>query len=135
MDNEFPKDGSRGSGTEPCYSVEARFIAKEPKLVGEIIYHKEWQRVPFNGAQAGIPNDVSDAVRNMGFLSYQASQSLRWWFHASLGHEGICFETRIVKHVISHSYSEKVVGAFDYIGGESRNAIMPDFSGDKKVTV
>jgi hypothetical protein len=123
IDNEFPKKGSRGSGSEPCYSVEARYTYPEPKLISGVIYHKEWKRVPFEQAKVGVPSGVhSSAVIDKNLLSYKAAQALRWWFHAGLGYDDICFETRIVKHVITHSYSEEIVSASDYVGGQNKSS-------------
>ena len=130
----FPQQGSSGSCTTPCYSVQARYTYMEPKEVGGVIYHKDWRTVPFEKSQVGVPNNThSDAANNLGLLSYQSAQALRWWFHASLGYGDLCFETRILKHVVKHSYSEEIVGAFDHVGGENRSNLMPDWNnGEKK---
>jgi len=130
---EFPKKQSSSSGTTPAYSVEARVNFREPKEVGGVIFHKEWKRVTFEEAKVGVPNQIfCNRAKELGLLSYSAAQALRWWFHASLVFDSVFFETRILKHVITYSQSEEVVGAFDLIGTEDRSSMMPDYDLGKK---
>jgi len=128
---EFPREESRGSATEHAYSVEARYNNDHPKQIGDTIFYKEWKPLPFEKSKVGVPNDLMPGkAKEMGLLSYQAAQALRWWFHASLSFDGICFETRILKHIVESSYSEKVVGAFDHITGAE--TLRPNFKNKKE---
>lgn len=129
--DQFPRKGGSGSGSIPCYSVEARIVGTKVKEIGEMILHSDWQRVNFQKCgvgQIGIPCEAltERAYRGHGLLSYAQAQGLRWWFHAQLTH-AYGLETRIIKHIINHSYQETVEGAFDYVGGESVNYCRPDF--------
>lgn len=123
----FPQKGNSGSGTTPCYSVQARYVADEPKQIGEVIYHKDWKTLRFESSKVGVPQGICDPycqAARMGLLSYAAAQALRWWFHASVDpHGGLCFETRILKHIVEDSYSEMVVGAYEEVA--DMGAIMP----------
>ena len=128
MSDNFPIKNSSRSGSIPCYSVQARCTRVEPKSINGVIYHKEWRTVPFEKGVFGVPNNIySSEALDLGLLSYQTAQALRWWFHSSLSYDDVCFETRILKHVVTFSSSDEIVGAFDHVGGENRSNLMPDW--------
>lgn len=116
-EGEFPKKGSSGGGKTPCYSVEARIPSGQPEQVGETIYHAEWRGVLFDKSVVGVPSNLHcRAAEDLGLLSYEAANALRWWFHAAA--KSYVIQTRIVKHVIEHNYQETIVSAFGIVGDE-----------------
>lgn len=128
---EYPKSGQSHSGTVFAYSVDARNNYPEPKQFGDVILHKEWKRMYFPEGKCGVPigNKFDCAQIALGLLSYQAAQALRWWLHAEAEVEmlgGMCLETRIVKHEVTFSMSEKKISHHEVIGGEDRSNCIPD---------
>lgn len=125
--DEFPRKGSSGSGSTPAYSVQARYMFGEPQEVNGVFYHKEWKTIRFDVAKVGVPSGFTahEEAARLGLLDYAAAQALRWWFHASLGATGACsFETRILKHLVTHSYEDTILNAYDLI--RDRGAVRPD---------
>lgn len=132
-ENEYPKKGQSQSGTNHAYSVQARYDYPEPKVFGDIILHKEWKTIYFpKSRDVGVPtgNALDWAGNQMGLMSYQAAQALRWWFHANAEAEilgSLCLETRIVKHKVEYSIKEEAISDHEYIGGDDRSNVMPDW--------
>jgi len=129
--SEFPKQGGSGSGTETCYSVEARCTHK-PKQIGAQIFDANWLTVQFDhvAPPLGVPSGPPSMMRDkLGLYGYQAAQALRWWFHANAaaGWQDGCIETRLVKHEVKYSYSSQALSAHVAIGGEDRSGVMPDW--------
>jgi len=127
--DKFPRKGSSGGGSSPAYSVEARLTFGKPTKIGDTIFHKDWQRVNFTQAPDGfgVPGDpMLKEAHDRGLLAYPQAQALRWWFHAQC-RNNYGLETRILKHLITYSHQETIVGEFDHIGGESSNYCRPDF--------
>lgn len=130
--SEFPKKGGHGSGTEDCYTVQARSMYTEPQPFGKQIFDQRWKHVQFDQVQfplPGVPAGHSMISDRLGLYSYPAAQALRWWFHANAhaGFSGICLETRIVKHKVTYTYAEEALSAHDVISGEDRSNLMPDW--------
>lgn len=121
----FPKKGSSGSGMTPCYSVEARTSGK-PRVVNGMMLHEGWERIRFDKVEPplnGVPTRLlCHDAESLGLVDYAAAQALRWWFHAAAGFAGP--ETRIVKHQVTHSYEETIVGVYHEIG--DIEAVRPD---------
>lgn len=132
-ESEYPKDGQSHSGTTNGYSVQARYNYPEPKQFGDIILHREWKTIYFPKSNTiGVPtgNSLDWAANQLGLLSYPAAQALRWWFHANAEAEilgSLCLETRIVKHKVEYSIKEQKVSDHQYIGGDDRSNILPDW--------
>lgn len=132
MEDVYPKDGGSQSGSSWGYSVEARQNSSRPVVIGEQIFDNRWKRVHFQNGSMGVPTAKSYewAVVQAGLFSYQAAQALRWWFHAEAENTaggGICTESRIVKHEIKYSISEKAVSHHELIQGYDRSNTLPDW--------
>ncbi len=128
--DKFPRKGGSSSGSEIAYSVEARYNYSHAEKFGALILDKRWTRINFEKTDIGVPNTVrTQFSTENNLLSWVAANALRWWFLSSLGFSGTtCVETRIVKHVITYSFSEEITSAHHVIGGEDRSSSMPDWS-------
>lgn len=134
---EFPKEPtSKGTSSGNGYKVEARYNCGRPQMVCGRILNKEWVTIHFQEGEAvGIPVDFGYgehgvAMKSKGLLTYQASEALRWWFHASarVEHNDICLETRIVKYEVKTTHSIRAISSHKNIGEEdSRTGVMPDW--------
>lgn len=135
LEDDYKPNKGSGSGTETAYTVEARYNYPDPSMIGVQIFDNKWRTVNFDKSQIGIPqcSDYAKYTKEHGMYGYQAAQALRWWFvaAASMIHKDICLETRIVKHVIEHSYSITAVSAHDLIGNEDRSGMIPDWGKDE----
>lgn len=108
---------SKGSGSTPCYVVEARCVNHlGPKSIHGVIYTDKWKLVHFDKSpipSCGVPNDPE--LTRHGLLDWATANALRWWFVASMKHECYDMETRIMERVLVHTYSIKEVKAHDEI--------------------
>lgn len=124
-DDVFPRKGSSGSGQSPAYSVEARTSDGRPTTVNGQQFYGEWRTVRFEKFPIGVPVGVGQEASRHGLVSWASAQALRWWFHAE-SPVATCLQTRIVKHLINHSYTEELVGAFDTV--DSLSALVGERS-------
>lgn len=120
---EFPRNGSRGSGTTTGYRVEARHNYHSSITIGDQTFDLRWQEVTFQRGSPGVPTKIGSphCEGTYGTHSYQAAQALRWWLHAAAEIDiagGICLETRLVEHKIKYEYSVTVVAAHEHAGGD-----------------
>lgn len=111
LEEDYEKRGVSGAGSDIGYSVEVRYSFHTPTKIGDVIYDKKWRRLHCNESELGIGVPTgprySEAGKR-GLYSYAAAEALRWWFLANLeiNHriDSLCFETRIVSHVVKFSY-------------------------------
>lgn len=116
--SEFPKKGSSHHGTEMAWEVEARCATSHPRAFGSLLLGDKWSAVPFEEAAGGVPNGGLFFQGNeLGLLTYEAAQALRWWFLASLRvkHESYLVETRLVQHKITYSKTAEAIAATEPI--------------------
>lgn len=133
LEEDYKLSGGNGSATYSGYSVEAKYNYHEPKSFGSQIFDKTWRRVNFDKSTNGVPScsSLHEEIVKHGFLSYQAAQALRWWFHAAADAESfssLCLETRIVKHEIKTSYAITALSCREHVHGEDRSNLMPDWN-------
>lgn len=129
--DEFPENGSSGSGTDTAYSVQARMAYITPKVVAGQLLDLRWTKIHFDPARNGVPvrEGLFPQFRTLGLLSYQAAQAMRWWFIAAAAkdHDHLCLETRLVEHEVKYSYSAVAARACEVIGaGDDRRHMMPE---------
>ena len=124
---------SRGSGTETCYSVEARYDFPSPIQVAGQIFDNRWREVKFVDSEIGVPraSELQEHTIRHRMLGYSAAQALRWWLHAiadtQKGGMCLCLETRIVKHTIKYSHEIEAISEHDHIKGDDRSNCIPDW--------
>ncbi len=130
---EFPKNRSKSSGSETCYSVEARYNFPAPVEISGQIFDERWREVKFEENPVGVPraSQFQEHTLRHRMLGYSAAQALRWWLHANADamKAGMCacLETRLVKHTIKHSCEIEAVSVHAHIHGEDRSSYMPDW--------
>jgi hypothetical protein len=77
------KAESKGSGSGPCYAVEAKaHLFADVATSGQII-ERVWTRVNFIKGSVGIPDESFHAKYcglPSGFYGYEAAMALAWWF-------------------------------------------------------
>lgn len=129
----LPRKGANGSGTETAYTVEARMEYHSPKQINGQLFDNRWRRVSFTAlpahlAHMGVPGAGGMMAAKLDLYSYTQAQALRWWFHANADatFDGICLETRLVKHSVKYSYESTVESAHAVIGSDDRSSVMPD---------
>jgi len=131
LEPEYRRQHSSGSGEEIAYSVEARYNFTEPTTVGGQLFDNRWRRVHFERSVVGVPpcGRWHRKTIEHGMLGYAAAQALRWWLHALADAEigGLCLETRIISHRISHSFKIEAVAAHGHIHGDDRSNCIPDW--------
>ncbi len=130
--DQFPRDGSSGRGTYRAYSVEVRHNYPEPKTIHGKTYDREWRTVPIYDAPPGVgipkPKYRHEHQDRLGLLGWSEANALRWIMHCAsdeFGMGSLCLETRIVAHEIKYEYSEKVVAAYDPMGGDDFGGCRP----------
>lgn len=120
--------GSR-SGTETCYTVEARYDFHSPLQIGKYIFDSRWRRVEFDRAAIGVPVCAPYQRQTLehGMLGYAAAQALRWWLHAQADVLSGCWclQTRLIQHKITYSHEIEAVSSHEHVGGEDRSHIKP----------
>ncbi len=119
----YPYETSYCSGVENGWTVEARYVYPEPKVLGKQIFDNRWRAVDFQTSPIGIPacNFSNRFGLHLGLLPYESAQALRWWFIAQINEDGagaLCMETRIVKHRVEYTLSSKAVSSHDNLGGD-----------------
>jgi hypothetical protein len=128
LEDGYDKRPATRSGSETAWVVEAR-STRSPRQVNNQIFDGEWRRVKFDQHPMGVPATArgSRYTAEAQMLSYPAAQALRWWIHAVLesDYNNLCFETRLVKHVIKYSVSNAPESQHAVIGGEDRSGVMP----------
>ena len=135
LEDGYDKGGGSGQSTETAYTVEARINYPSPASVAGQIFDIRWSRVYFekNAANGiGVPDAPHHkrATLEHNLLDYAAAQALRWWLHATAAVENVavyCLETRLVSHKITTSHSIEAIEAHEYIHGDDRSNIMPDW--------
>lgn len=133
LEPEYKRNQGHGTGTETCYTVEARHCYPDAIVIAGQIFDIRWKRAHFEESPVGVPSGpayIHRHAKEHGMLSYQAAQALRWWIHAqgeSTGTGCVCLETRLVKHQIKWSYSIEAMSAHDLVTGDDRSNIMPDW--------
>lgn len=132
LEPDYRRDHGSGSGSETAYTVEARYNFPRPIQIGNQIFDNRWQRVQFQESEIGVPpcSPIYRHTREHGMLGYPAAQALRWWLHANAEASrggGMCLETRLVSHTISHSYKIEAIEAHGHIHGEDRSNCIPDW--------
>lgn len=128
-EEKYPSFGGRGSGTTTAYSVEARYNNPHPREAAGRLFDNRWQMLHFDKSPIGVPATTwrHPFVHEIGLLSYQAAQALRWWFLAQLETSVagcLCFETRIVEHKVEYSYATEAIAHHDLTGGEDNDRII-----------
>ncbi len=130
--SERPKYRSKSSGSETCYSVEARYNFPNPVEISGQIFDDRWREVKFEDGPVGVPraSEYQEHTLRHRMLGYAAAQALRWWLHANAdamkAGTCTCLETRLVKHKISHSCEIEEVSVHAHIHGKDRSNYMPD---------
>lgn len=127
-EDDFPEKRSSGNGSVTMYSVQARLAYHEPREVAGHLLDLRWKTINTVPAGFGIPSRRFHNVPDTGLLSYQAAQSIRWWFLAQAEAEFscMCVVTRLVEHVVNYNYSTEATRAVETVGeGEDRGNIMP----------
>ncbi len=109
---------SAGSGTIIGWTVEARYVCDGAVLIGKQLFDGKWRHVDFQTSAIGVPIGPpyhAPWLALTGCYSYEAAQSLRWWFYAnreaSRGMGTLGLETRLARHEIKYSYDVKADGA------------------------
>jgi hypothetical protein len=109
------------SSTAPP-SVEARYVYPTPITIGNQVFDNRWRTVDFQQSPIGVPGSVwlNRYTATLGFLPYESAQALRWWVLAELrkGFQGICLETRLVRHEVQYNLKSKAISAHDNLGGD-----------------
>jgi hypothetical protein len=110
-ENEIKPTETAG-GSLTAYRVEARCDVPRQAQDGTI-FGTEWRVVTFNKSSHGVPiHDWRGVLSLFGdLLTYEAAQSLRWWFVAA---EHAHFDTRIVPYKVSYeakSFKQEPVDA------------------------
>lgn len=127
--------GVSGSGTQRCWTVEARAAvgcsrAKAPVagMWGTKVWSDHhWERVGFKEGTPGVPaGQPWDEFTKHGFYSYAAAQALRWWFVAEQGSFG-ALDTRLVEYEFKYSWEAKPLRTACDVISENREDIMPDW--------
>lgn len=117
LEADYNKRGSNGNSDEYAYTVEARYNYHEPTLIGDQLFDMRWRRVTFKESVIGVPaaEPFRRLVHEHRMLGYSAAQALRWWMHATAdaGMNGLCLETRLVRHKITQSFTIEAVDARD----------------------
>lgn len=116
---EFPREDSSSNGTLIAYTVEARACCNSPKQFGDQIFDEKWRRVvQFKNGEHSVPDRNAKwhpEITNHGeYMTYATAQAMRWWFHAVV--DGLCLETRLVKHTIKYSITRTAEEAMDVAG-------------------
>lgn len=140
-DEQIPRGGN-GSGTARCFRVQARtsegcgpisIVGVQTGNMRNCLTDSEWETLFFEKGPVGVPSSKSwfDEYARHDFLSYQAAQSLRWWF---LAEQGGCksIETRLVEYEFKYTYSAEPVQAHCLVDPEKREDILPDWGSPKK---
>ena len=129
--------GSGGSGTNTCYSVQARMVEGCSPVIlkfthasfSQTVTDAKWETLHFpqvSRDKAGVKASIFDEkYADHGYYSYTAAQALRWWFLAE--EPRFAVETRLLEHKFEFSYSAKPVRAICLIDPEKREDIMPDW--------
>lgn len=130
LEADYDRLPSAMGGSETAWTVEARSTTF-PKAVSKQIFDAQWRRVHFDRQQwSGVPVCAPHAryTADAEMYSYPSAQALRWWIHAYLEarHDNLCFETRLVKHIIKHSVSNTPESYHAVVGGDDRSGFMPE---------
>ena len=131
MSDEYPKKSSSSSSTIQGYSVEARYSGGEPKALGKQIFDNRWRTVQYDtGPTIGIPvsRHAERQLTERCLYNYSAAQALRWWLHANADatFDGICLESKLIKHEIKTVSECTAVSEHKLISGEDRSNMMPE---------
>lgn len=132
LEESYQKEVGSHSGTEVGFTVEARYNFHTPIKIGEQIFDKEWRRFRTQeSSEFGVPFPRGrQRLARHNLYGYAQAQAIRWWLHAAVDAEGmasLCLETRIVKHKITFSEKLEAVSAHEFVGGDDRSNILPDW--------
>lgn len=97
---------TRGTSKSTVYQVEVRFNYPQPRQFGGLLLGRDWQTLETSIVPhgQGVPNNLWNAADQRGYLSYEAAEALRWWFHASAA-LGACLESRLIAFDYEESWS------------------------------
>ncbi len=114
------------------WSVEVRYAYHDPVEIAGVLLDNRWRPLIPIPSPVGVPRGPRywAAIHEMtNTFSYASAQALRWWFHAiaESNFDGICLESRLVRHRIKHSYSSQAESVHGRIGGDDRSNSMPDW--------
>jgi len=130
LEPEYRRERVKDSGSDVAYTVEARYVFTSPVQIGGQLFDNRWRGVDFPKGAIGVPSESwSQQRERFGMLGYSQAQALRWWLHAEadVNMDGICLETRLIKHEIKYSSEAVAVSQHCIIGGEDRSNCIPDW--------
>jgi hypothetical protein len=120
------------SGTISGYTVEMRYNSNKPIKVGDLVIDNRWQEYYPTKSLIGVPVHKT-ALHETGTFSFEAAQAIRWWLYAELEWELTisCFETRIVEHKITYTYTKQRVAEHCIVGDFNRKTYLKETSPDE----
>lgn len=112
---EFPEERSQGTSTTRGYTVEARTTGGiPPQIVEGKAIDNQWRQLDFStSATIGVPahSRWDHGLAAAHLYTEEAAEALRWWWLAERGMTGrIFFETRLVEHSVTFSYTCTAIG-------------------------
>jgi hypothetical protein len=131
LEADYQAEISSESGKEVAYTVEARYATSRPVQIANQIFDNRWRTVQYVDSPIGVPtaHPIRRQTQQHGMYGYSAAQALRWWLHAEAdaSMNGICLETRLIKHEITYSSKAVAVSQHCIIGGDDRSNCVPDW--------
>jgi hypothetical protein len=130
LEAEYERGKITASGEDSAYTVEARYAYTSPVEIAGQLFDNRWRQVVLYEGAIGVPCEMLAKHRErFGMLGYAQAQALRWWLHAEADSfmNGLCLETRLIKHEIKYSSEAVAVSQHCVIGGEDRSNCVPDW--------